>query len=148
MTKPAYPGTTIKNTIGAREKGIQTVLNTNTFANNVHSLTSSYNTTPSGYFGKKGASSKNGNRVIKSRHHFKDAVSFWNKISQGSKISNLPGVNGKLAKFPDGTTVTFRKKTSTKHSPAIEIIVRSYSPNIRTQKIHFIGGSNNGKRNA
>lgn len=40
--------------------------------------------------------------------------------------------------LPDGTRIVYRIITKTPNSPAIEISI-SASPNIKNQKIHFIG---------
>ncbi|MBQ9068037.1 MAG: hypothetical protein IJ131_03100 [Eggerthellaceae bacterium] len=93
-----------------------------------------YGIDESGFIAEKG--SKPNRRVIRSKDPFDEAETFFGEISKGAKREPKKGVDA-YCRFPDGTTVTFRRTTSTPNSPAVEIS-NSASPVITNQKIHFI----------
>lgn len=91
-----------------------------------------------GYFGTKGTASRV--REIHSRNHEFVAKDFFNKIAKGGilDLETLPG--GVISRLKDGTIISYRKITSSKNSPAVEIRFRSIKSkhDIKDQKIHFV----------
>lgn len=88
-------------------------------------------------FGKFGEQGKTC-RVIKSTDPIQEADFFFDHISRGGKFEEMKGnPNGKMVTLGDSSFITYRVITSTKGSPAVEIVV-SGSKIITAQKIHFI----------
>ena len=89
--------------------------------------------TEKGFFGVQGDNC----RVIKCSNAYSDSQLFFNILKSGGgpekEFTNGHGVYVDLA---DGTRVSYRKYTSTKGSPAVEITV-SGSDKVKNQKIHF-----------
>lgn len=79
-------------------------------------------------------------REIHSRNHEQTAKDFFNKIAKGGilDLKTLPG--GVISRLKDGSTISYRKITSSKNSPAVEIRFRSIGMKygINDQKIHFV----------
>lgn len=94
-----------------------------------------------GYFGNKGKSSVNDIREIYSDDQFKEAKSFYDKITYGGIETPLANDKGLITKLKDGTIITYREITSTINSPAVEINIRTSKDacGIKNQKIHFEG---------
>lgn len=87
-----------------------------------------------GYFGQKGKNV----RIINCNNAIKTAQYFYETIGQGGTEFKLSNGKGSMTVLPDGTRIVCRIITKTPSSPAIEISI-SASPNIKNQKIHFIG---------
>lgn len=104
---------------------------------NVSSIKSSYPLTD-GYFGTKGSARRV--REIHSKNHEAVAKDFFNKIARGGilDLKTLPG--GVVSRLKDGSTISYRKVTSSPNSPAVEIRFRSAGSKygIKDQKIHFV----------
>ena len=108
-----------------------------TLEQNIKSVSESYPIT-NGYFGTKGSSRLI--REIHARNHEQVAKDFFNKIAKGGilDLKTLPG--GIVSRLKDGSTISYRKITSSPNSPAVEIRFRSASSKygINDQKIHFV----------
>lgn len=98
---------------------------------NAHKMRKKYPTTKDGYFGVKGKSS----RVIYSKNHVKESKQFYSEISKGGKETSLPNGHGVQKTMRDGGKVTYREKTSTPNSPAVDL--GKMQGKIKNQKIHF-----------
>ena len=111
--------------------------NLRTLEQNIKSVSSSYPII-NGYFGTKGASIRI--REIHARNHEQVAKDFFNKIAKGGilDLKTLPG--GIISRLKDGSTISYRKITSSPNSPAVEIRFRSANSKygINDQKIHFV----------
>lgn len=109
-----------------------------TFNTNLSKLKNKYPVNDSGYFGDKGQSKGNVSiRNIKSNGPLSTAKDFYNIAKQGGKENLLANGKGKITKMNDGTTITFRRVSSSDGSPAIDIIIKGYGE-IKSQKIHFV----------
>lgn len=108
-----------------------------TLEQNIKSISLSY-PIKNGYFGSKGASRQV--REIHARNHEQVARDFFNKIAKGGilDLKTLPG--GVVSRLKDGSTISYRKITSSPNSPAVEIRFRSSNSKygIYDQKIHFV----------
>lgn len=108
-----------------------------TLEQNIQSVSESYPIT-NGYFGTKGSSRRI--REIHARNHEQVAKDFFNKIARGGilDLKTLPG--GVVSRLKDGSTISYRKITSSPNSPAVEIRFRSARSKygINDQKIHFV----------
>lgn len=92
-----------------------------------------------GKFGQKGKNC----RIIYSENQYKTALRFYKLISKGGIERDLPNNKGKIVFLSDKTIIVYRKYTSTKDSPAIEITIKHPS-DIKGQKIHFEKEKQNG----
>ena len=108
-------------------------VNTNSIASNAEAMKTTYPLNKNGYFGEKGKNC----RIIKSKDPVSTSKDFYSKISKGGTESTLSNKHGVMTVLPDKTRIVYRIITSTKGSPAIEIIVTS-SSTVKKQKIHFI----------
>lgn len=133
MSKP--PSGLFKRTNGEKEEPKQSELNFSNISENIKNLEEKFLKNSSGYFGKRGASSKV--RIIESNNQYKTAQEFWDILSKGGNIQVLLNKHGLIVYFHDGCYATYRVITSTKGSPAIEINIKNYD-NVKSQKIHFI----------
>ena len=122
-------------TVGSAADNPQLSLNLSSINENIKILSKNFNISKSGYFGKRGKSSKV--RVIESKNQFKTAQQFWNNLSKNGTISQLPNKSGIIVQFQDKSYATYRIKTSTKDSPAIDIQIVNHDL-VKSQKIHFI----------
>ena len=98
---------------------------------NAHKMRSRYPTTKGGYFGEKGKNS----RVIYSKNHIKESKSFYSQISKGGSEKTLDNGKGVQKTMKDGGIVSYREKTSTPNSPAVDL--GKMKGEIKNQKIHF-----------
>lgn len=73
---------------------------------------------------------------------YKTAQKFWQILSKGGNIKVLANKHGLVVNFSDDSYATYRVKTSTKGSPAIEINIKNSRDN-KSQKIHFISKGDN-----
>lgn len=103
----------------------------------VLSNTFNYN---NGYFGKKGTSNKV--RIISSDDPLKTAIDFYDKLCYGGLKEELPSGKGWKVSMADGSIITFRPKSSSDGSPAIDINLKdsNYKGKLKSQKIHFTEG--------
>lgn len=85
--------------------------------------------------GKFGEKSKNC-QVIYCKNQYKTALRFYKLISRGGIEKDLPNKKGKIVLLSDKTVIVYRKYTSTKDSPAVEITIKHPS-DVKGQKIHF-----------
>ncbi len=94
-----------------------------------------------GYFGKNDGTSNNKVRTIITDNPDKTAKDFFNKISYGGVDISKNGVT--MAQTHDGTIITFRLKTSSNGSPAVDINIdySTHAAGIKRQKIHFAKSS-------
>ena len=133
MSKPSSG--LFHGTNGDKEESKQIKFDLSNINDNIKKLDKKFQKTKSGYFGESGKSSKV--RVIKSNNQYKTAQEFWKILSKGGYIKILPNKHGLLVNFSDDSYATYRVKTSTKGSPAIEINIKN-SSDTKSQKIHFI----------
>jgi hypothetical protein len=133
MSKPSSG--LFSKTQGTNKSIEQTKLNLSSMQGNLSSLSKTFPTTPSGYFGEKGSSTKV--RVIKTNNQYKSAQKFWETLAKGGKVAELPNKHGLKVDFEDGSFATYRVKTSTKSSPAVEIRITK-NDKFKPQKIHFV----------
>ena len=91
-----------------------------------------------GYFGVRGSSNRV--REIHSRDHEATAKDFSNSIAKGGILDIKTIKGGVIARFSDGTLVSYRKITKSINSPAVEISFSgsNESHGIKRQKIHFV----------
>ena len=91
-----------------------------------------------GYFGIRGTSTKV--RVVHSENHEADAKDFFNLIGKGGVLDIKTIAGGVMARFLDGTIVSYRKITKSINSPAVEISFAEANSKygVKTQKIHFV----------
>ena len=109
----------------------------NKLDNNIHYVTKEYKLHTNGYFGSKGT--REWIREIYSSNPILEAGNFFDKISEGGKSITLSKFKGVAVEMPDGTKITMRIKTSSKDSPAVEINVKGFHPQLKQyQKIHFV----------
>lgn len=103
---------------------------------NLLGLKSSYSF-ENGYFGKNDGKSNNKVRTIITNTPVDTAKEFFNRISYGGV--NISKNDVLMTKMHDGTIITFRLKTSSKGSPAVDINIEQsiQSAGIKRQKIHF-----------
>ncbi len=114
------------------EKHIKKQLkNYTTIENNVKAMHSEFPLV-NGKFGRKGINCQ----VIYSKNQYDTALRFYKLISDGGMEKDLPNKKGKIVFLPDKTIIVYRKYTSTKNSPAVEITIKHPSA-IKGQKIHF-----------
>ena len=109
----------------------------NSIVSNAEAMKQTYPINKNGYFGEKGKNC----RVIKSANPVATSKDFYTRISKGGQEAPLSNNHGVMTVLPDKTRIVYRVITSTKGSPAVEIIVTS-PKTVKTQKIHFIGRDN------
>jgi len=107
---------------------------------NIKQLSKKYPLSGGGKFGEPGTGNS---RVVVSTNPQSTAKEFFEKLGLGGKISPLANGKGIVAKFPDGSRVNFRPK-STSGGPAVDISTSGVSGN--QYKIHFVSESDR-KRN-
>jgi hypothetical protein len=93
--------------------------------------------TDGGYFGER--STRNTRRQIRSDDPDTAASDFFDEASKGAtSVYRLPN-GGYVAEFPDDTQITYRPRSGSDGSPAIDINVDE-NPNgwVMSQRIHFI----------
>lgn len=87
----------------------------------------------SGYFGEKGESSSNKVRNIKGGNEA--AKRFFDEKTQGFKVEKDLGGGKVLRTMEDGTVITYRPKSHSDGTPAVDI---NRGNMYKTQKIHFV----------
>lgn len=102
-------------------------------SSNIKNLAEKYPQDAKGKFGTPG-SGKSQN--VKSKDPLATGQEFFNKLSVGGKIKDLANGKGKIATFPDKSTVVFRPVSTSDGSPAMSIIVKG--PSGLDYKIHFV----------
>lgn len=90
-----------------------------------------------GYFGINDGKSNNKVRTITTDKPEETARDFFNRISYGGVNVSKNGVL--MTRTHDGTIITFRIKTSSNGSPAVDINIdnSTRTAGIKRQKIHF-----------
>jgi hypothetical protein len=90
-----------------------------------------------GYFGKNDGKSNNKVRTITTNNPEDTAREFFNRISYGGIDVSKDGVT--MTQTHDGSIITFRLKTSSDGSPAVDINIEysTHAAGIKRQKIHF-----------
>ncbi|MDD3022006.1 MAG: hypothetical protein PHX61_13650 [Alphaproteobacteria bacterium] len=109
--------------------------NGHTITDNLHAVTQKHPLSPSGYFGKEG--SRTSVRRIESKNPQSTAHDFFNKLSNGGKIENLPNGKEQKATMRDGSIIVYRPISSSDGSPAAEIRCLPKNAGLKEQKIHF-----------
>ena len=99
---------------------------------NAHKMRRKYPTTKGGYFGVAG----DNKRVIYSNNQYKEAKQFYSKAGRGGKEKLLPNAHGVKKIMKDGGVVSYRQKTSTPDSPAVDF--GKMKGKVKNQRIHFI----------
>ena len=99
---------------------------------NAHKNRKKYPTTKGGYFGETG----DNKRVIYSKNQFEEAKRFYSKMGKGGEEEPLPNAHGVKKIMKDGGVVSYREKTSTKDSPAVDF--GKMKGRVKNQRIHFI----------
>lgn len=93
-----------------------------------------------GLFGEKNRNPKRVPREIFSKNPSTTAALFFNSLKQGAiqtEVFNTSHGKGIKAKLRDGSIITYRPFTSSKGSPAVEIVV-SESKIIKAKKYHIV----------
>ncbi|MDY6349523.1 MAG: hypothetical protein SPL62_03365 [Selenomonas sp.] len=99
-----------------------------------------------GYFGQRGQSGNSKIRNIPSSDPDKTAKDFFFTLTQGVEVTALlrksDGAEiGLKARFVDGTTVSYRPRSSSDGTPAVQIsFAFKLEIDIKAQKIHFTNG--------
>lgn len=106
---------------------------------NAERMKKKYPTTKEGYFGTKGKNS----RVIYSNNEIAESKKFYSAISKGGAETPLPNGRGVQTTMKDGGKVTYRERTSTPHSPAVDL--GKMTGKVKNQKVHFERRKNNEK---
>lgn len=119
------------HTKGAERHEEYSLKNQTTIENNVKTMHFEFPLT-NGKFGVKGRNCQ----VIYCKNQYETALRFYKLISMGGEEKDLPNKKGKIVIFSDKTKIIYRKHTSTKDSPAVEISI-NYPSHIKKQKIHF-----------
>ena len=90
-----------------------------------------------GYFGKNDGKSNNKVRTITTNNPEDTAREFFSRISYGGIDVSKDGVT--MTQTHDGSIITFRLKTSSDGSPAVDINIEysTHAAGIKRQKIHF-----------
>ena len=96
-----------------------------------------------GYFGERASKSNNRVRRIFSSDPIKTAKDFFNQLSKGAVVEQLPSENASLklkATLPDGGIIVYREVSHSDGTPAVEINIdhSSDAGAIKRQKIHFM----------
>jgi hypothetical protein len=110
-------------------------------AANISAMSSKYPLTPSGHFGKAGPQKA---RVIESSDPIKEAKHFFLALSRGGQVVPIKYSSGRkeghskglLANFEGKAFVSFRPRSSSDGSPAVQIVFKDGAG--KSQKIHFI----------
>ncbi|MBQ6976733.1 MAG: hypothetical protein IJQ16_09315 [Selenomonadaceae bacterium] len=120
------------------------------FANNLAKTMEKYVLNESGFFGEKVNDTV---RHIISEHPLVTMWDFVKKITEGATVIEMKNGKGWIANLPNGFRITYREKSSSDGSPAVEIWTSTKTRNasstvefkigdnivkIRYQKIHFI----------
>ncbi|MBQ7340405.1 MAG: hypothetical protein IJW43_06095 [Clostridia bacterium] len=90
-----------------------------------------------GYFGVSGEN----RRVIYANNHHREAKSFFSKLSRGGRKKDALKKktlrnNIDIRVMRDGGHVTYREKTSTPNSPAVDL--GRLTGKVKNQRIHFL----------
>lgn len=103
-------------------------------SSNIQDLAAKYPLNSEGKFGKPGQ----GNNVqqVASSNPIATGNNFFDKLSTGGKVKDLKNGKGKMATFPDASTVVFRPVSSSDGSPALDIVIKG--PSGLDYKIHFV----------
>ena len=109
-------------------------------ASNLPALQSKYDYS-NGYFGKKGQGGTS-TRNITSNNPLKAAKEFYDQSTFGGIERILNNGKGVRTDMADGTIITYRERSSSDGSPAVDINIRKSldSGGIKEQKIHFVKG--------
>ena len=84
-----------------------------------------------GYFGEKG----DNKRVVHAENQIKESKKFYTQVSRGGKNKPMSNGRGSQKIMKDGGVVTYREKTSTPNSPAVNL--SEMKGIVKNQKIHF-----------
>lgn len=104
-----------------------------TVEHNAQKMKKKYPLNKDGFFGEKGRNK----RVIYSKNQKTEAKRFYSKVSKGGKEESLSNGHGVRKIMKDGGVVSYREKTSTIDSPAVDLN-KLKSGKVKNQKIHFI----------
>jgi hypothetical protein len=105
--------------------------------NNLENLRLGFPSTNSGYFGKAGRSTTR--RQISSSNPSESAADFFGKASKGASSITTTERGGQVARFRDGSFITYRATSSKDGSPVIDINVNNATNGwAKSQKIHFV----------
>lgn len=99
---------------------------------NAHKNRKKYPTTKGGYFGVAG----DNKRVIYSKDQYKESKQFYSKMGKGGVEKPLQNMHGVQKIMKDGGVVSYREKTSTPNSPAVDF--GKMKGQVKNQRIHFI----------
>lgn len=110
----------------------------NSLAENITSLKASY-PIKNGYFGRKGKG-RDFVRNIVSSAPLSTAKDFYAKAAAGGQERKLPNGKGKYSKLSDGTIISYRERSSSDGTPAVEINIKHSVAHgeVKYQKIHFV----------
>jgi hypothetical protein len=108
--------------------------NPSNLSSNIQDLAAKYPLNSEGKFGTPGK----GDDVqhVTSSDPIATGSNFFEKLSTGGKVKDLKNGKGKMATFPDTSTVVFRPVSSSDGSPAMDIVVKG--PSGLDYKIHFV----------
>ncbi len=132
----------IKNTKGASNNNITASNKSKTIVGSIENNAkeaAKYFPFKDGLFGFKNRRPKSKPREIFSNNPTSSASQFFNILKQGGKdkLFNTSHGIGTESNLPDGSKITYRPITSSKGSPAVEIVI-SGSDYIKPKKYHFV----------
>lgn len=109
-----------------------------TIADNLPDVEKHFPLSPSGMFGKKG----HGARVIETNSPVSTAYELFNRLVEGyDKIEPIQYKDGKRkgckAYMNDGSVITFRKRSTSDGSPAVDIKIETQG-RVKSHKVHFV----------
>ncbi len=109
-----------------------------TIADNLPDVEKRFPLSPSGMFGKKG----HGARVIETKSPVGTAYELFNRLVEGyDKIEPIQYKDGKRkgckAYMNDGSVITFRKRSTSDGSPAVDIKIETQG-RVKSHKVHFV----------
>ena len=99
---------------------------------NARKMRKKYPMTKGGYFGVAGENK----RVIYSNNQYADSKKFYNRMGKGGTEKPLSNAHGIKRIMKDGGVVSYREKTSTKDSPAVDF--GKMKGKVKNQRVHFI----------
>lgn len=105
---------------------------------NLKSVAAHYPVTANGYFGAPGKQAKGRTRIIESDKPSKTAKMFFMVAAKDGRIVKYSDGTVTVAKFDDGSRVSYRQTSTSDGSPAVEIIIETPGRGFpKFQKIHF-----------
>jgi hypothetical protein len=112
----------------------------NTIRDNLHEMMQIVPLKRTGYFGEKSLKKKSHKvRVVICSDPSRTAYDFQSKAIKGFSSMKIIEGKGYVAKLRDGTTITYRKTSTSDGTPVVELTIKGLK-RVKDQKIHFIKG--------